>query len=60
MRSGFYHLDTGSDEVRITEIAPAPYATSLAGFNDGRVDPAGRLWASLLQRLIQSPHGGVG
>lgn len=48
MRSGFYHLDTGSDEVRITEIAAAPYDTSLARFNDGRVDPAGRFWVGTI------------
>lgn len=48
MRSGFYHLDTGSDEVRITEIAAAPYDTSLARFNDGRVDPGGRFWVGTI------------
>jgi sugar lactone lactonase YvrE len=48
MRSGFYHLDTGSDEVRITEIAAAPYDTSVARFNDGRVDPAGRFWVGTI------------
>lgn len=45
-RSGFVHLDTVSGEV--TPIAPAPYDTSVARFNDGRVDSAGRFWVGTI------------
>nr|WP_315399722.1 SMP-30/gluconolactonase/LRE family protein [uncultured Duganella sp.] len=55
MRSGFYHLDTGADEVRITEIAAAPYDTSVARFNDGRVDPAGRFWVGTIYEPRDRP-----
>lgn len=46
LRRGFVHLDTASGEV--ADIAPAPYDTTLARFNDGRVDPAGRFWAGTI------------
>lgn len=55
MRSGFYHLDTGADEVRVTEIAAAPYDTSVARFNDGRVDPAGRFWVGTIYEPRDRP-----
>lgn len=55
MRGGFYHLDTGADDVRITEIAPAPYDTSVARFNDGRVDPAGRFWVGTIYEPRDRP-----
>lgn len=45
-RSGFVHLDTVSGEV--TQIAPAPYDTGVARFNDGRVDAAGRFWVGTI------------
>lgn len=45
-RSGFVHLDTVSGEV--TPIAAAPYDTSVARFNDGRVDAAGRFWVGTI------------
>lgn len=45
-RSGFVHLDTVSGEV--TQIAPAPYDTTVARFNDGRVDSAGRFWVGTI------------
>jgi sugar lactone lactonase YvrE len=41
-RSGLVHLDTNDGTV--TPIAAAPYDTTTARFNDGRVDPAGRFW----------------
>jgi sugar lactone lactonase YvrE len=46
LREGFAHLDTASGE--ITLIAPAPYDTSVARFNDGRVDGAGRFWVGTI------------
>ena len=46
LRRGFVHLDTASGA--ITDIAPAPYDSALARFNDGRVDPAGRFWAGTI------------
>lgn len=46
LRRGFVHLDTVSGEV--TDLAPAPYDTTRARFNDGRVDPAGRFWAGTI------------
>ncbi|WP_426176525.1 SMP-30/gluconolactonase/LRE family protein [Massilia sp. TWR1-2-2] len=46
LRSGFAHLDTGSGA--LTEIAPAPYDTTLYRFNDGRADAAGRFWVGTL------------
>jgi sugar lactone lactonase YvrE len=42
LRSGLVHLDT--DDGSVVPIAAAPYDTSTARFNDGRVDPAGRFW----------------
>jgi len=55
MRSGFAHLDTGSDEVRLTEIAAAPYDTAVARFNDGHVDPAGRFWVGTIYEPRDKP-----
>ncbi|MES2019328.1 MAG: SMP-30/gluconolactonase/LRE family protein [Pseudomonadota bacterium] len=46
LREGFVHLDTASGNV--TLIAPAPYDTAVARFNDGRVDAAGRFWAGTI------------
>ncbi|PWF40531.1 SMP-30/gluconolactonase/LRE family protein [Massilia glaciei] len=45
-RAGLVHLDTGDGSVTgsVTEIAPAPYDTATARFNDGRTDAAGRFW----------------
>jgi sugar lactone lactonase YvrE len=42
LRTGLVHLNTIDGTV--TPIAHAPYDTSTARFNDGRVDPAGRFW----------------
>jgi sugar lactone lactonase YvrE len=55
MRSGFAHLDTASDEVRLTEIAAAPYDTAVARFNDGHVDPAGRFWVGTIYEPRDKP-----
>jgi sugar lactone lactonase YvrE len=55
MRGGFAHLDTGSDEVRLTEIAAAPYDTAVARFNDGHVDPAGRFWVGTIYEPRDKP-----
>jgi sugar lactone lactonase YvrE len=53
LRSGFAHLDTASGE--ITPIAAAPYDTSVARFNDGRVDPAGRFWCGTIYEPRDKP-----
>ena len=53
LRSGFVHLDTASGAV--TAIAPAPYDTRTARFNDGRVDPAGRFWVGTLYEPRDKP-----
>lgn len=55
MRSGFAHLDTGSDEVRLTEIVAAPYDQSITRFNDGHVDPAGRFWVGTIYEPRDKP-----
>ena len=55
MRSGFAHLDTSSDEVRLTEIAAAPYDTAVARFNDGHVDGAGRFWVGTIYEPRDKP-----
>jgi sugar lactone lactonase YvrE len=55
MRSGFAHLDTGSDEVRLTGIAAAPYDTAVARFNDGHVDGAGRFWVGTIYEPRDKP-----
>ena len=46
LRRGFVHLDTGTGAV--TDIAPAPYDTATARFNDGCVDAAGRFWVGTI------------
>ena len=53
LRSGFVHLDTASGEV--TPIAPAPYDTAVARFNDGRVDSAGRFWVGTIYEPRDKP-----
>lgn len=53
LRSGFVHLDTASGAV--IAIAPAPYDTGTARFNDGRVDPAGRFWVGTLYEPRDKP-----
>lgn len=55
MRSGFAHLDTGSDEVRLTDIAAAPYDTAITRFNDGHVDGAGRFWVGTIYEPRDKP-----
>ena len=55
MRGGFAHLDTTSDEVRLTEIAAAPYDTAVARFNDGHVDGAGRFWVGTIYEPRDKP-----
>ena len=52
-RSGFVHLDTGSGEV--SPIAPAPYDTAIARFNDGCVDGAGRFWVGTIYEPRDQP-----
>lgn len=39
-RDGLWRFDEG----RLTPLAPAPYDSTRLRFNDGKVDPAGRLW----------------
>jgi len=46
LREGLFHFDSANGIV--TPIAPAPYDTALARFNDGRVDAAGRFWTGTL------------
>lgn len=41
-RDGLWSLDTGSGAQAL--IAPPPYDAARLRFNDGKVDPAGRLW----------------
>lgn len=53
LRSGFVHLDTGSGAV--TTIAAAPFDTSKARFNDGKVDAAGRFWAGTIYEPRNAP-----
>ncbi|MBV8122643.1 MAG: SMP-30/gluconolactonase/LRE family protein, partial [Paucibacter sp.] len=48
MRSGFAHLDTSSDEVRLSMIAPASYDQSTTRYNDGRADAHGRFWCGTI------------
>jgi sugar lactone lactonase YvrE len=55
MRNGFAHLDTSSEEVRLTEIAAAPYDTAVARFNDGHVDGAGRFWVGTIYEPRDKP-----
>jgi sugar lactone lactonase YvrE len=55
MRGGFAHLDTSSNEVRLTEIAAAPYDTAVARFNDGHVDGAGRFWVGTIYEPRDKP-----
>lgn len=46
MRSGLAWFDPNSGA--LTPIAAAPYDTATLRFNDGRCDPAGRLWVGTL------------
>lgn len=55
MRGGFAHLDTGSDDVRLTDVAAAPYDTAVARFNDGHVDGAGRFWVGTIYEPRDKP-----
>ncbi|NRR33212.1 SMP-30/gluconolactonase/LRE family protein [Oxalobacteraceae bacterium] len=48
LRRGFVHLDTSTDEIRLDDIAPAPYDTATTRFNDGRADAAGRFWVGTI------------
>jgi sugar lactone lactonase YvrE len=52
-RAGFVHLDTASGETAL--IAPAPYDTAIARFNDGRVDAAGRFWVGTIYEPRDKP-----
>ena len=53
LRSGFVHLDT--QDGAVTPIAPAPYDTATARFNDGKVDPAGRFWVGTIYEPRDQP-----
>lgn len=55
MRSGFAHLDTSSDDVKLTEIVAAPYDQKITRFNDGHVDPAGRFWVGTIYEPRDKP-----
>jgi len=55
MRSGFAHLDTSSDEVKLSAIVDAPYDQSITRFNDGHVDPAGRFWVGTIYEPRDKP-----
>jgi len=48
MRSGFAQLDTSSDDVKLTMIAPASYDQSTTRYNDGRADAHGRFWCGTI------------
>jgi len=54
-RNGVLHLDTASDVVRTTLIAPAPYDTAVTRFNDGKVDGAGRYWIGTIYEPRDKP-----
>ena len=54
-RNGVLHLDTSSDQVRTTMIAPAPYDTAITRFNDGKVDGAGRYWIGTIYEPRDKP-----
>lgn len=55
MRSGIFHLNTESG--RISQLAAAPYDTSIQRFNDGRCDAQGRLWVGTIHEPRNGPHG---
>lgn len=54
-RAGVLHLDTATDDVRTTMIAPAPYDTAITRFNDGKVDGAGRYWIGTIYEPRDRP-----
>lgn len=57
MRSGLAFLHT-ADGI-LTPLADAPYAPSRMRFNDGRCDPAGRLWTGTLYEPRDQPAGSL-
>jgi sugar lactone lactonase YvrE len=57
MREGFARFNpaTGS----FTPLAVAPYDTAKARFNDGKVDPAGRLWVGTMYEPKDAPKAAM-
>ena len=53
LRSAIVHFDPVDGSV--TPLVDAPYDTSRERFNDGKVDPAGRLWVGTIYEPRQPP-----
>ena len=57
LRDGLWHFDPASPARR--ELAPAPYDTAEARFNDGKCDPAGRFWVGTLDEPRRPDHASL-
>ncbi|MEO8838799.1 MAG: SMP-30/gluconolactonase/LRE family protein [Herbaspirillum sp.] len=53
LRTGIVHLDPGSGAIE--PLLSAPYDQQAERFNDGRCDPAGRLWVGSLREQRDGP-----
>lgn len=54
-RAGVLLLDTGSEQLRTSVIAAAPYDSAITRFNDGKVDGAGRFWIGTIYEPRDKP-----
>ncbi|MBL8325912.1 MAG: SMP-30/gluconolactonase/LRE family protein [Rubrivivax sp.] len=57
MRDGLFRFDPGSG--RRTPVAAAPYDPAEQRFNDGKADPAGRLWVSTIFEPRTAPRAAL-
>lgn len=57
-RSGFWHFEPGSGACRRIGKAP-PYDPARERFNDGKADPAGRMWCGTLYEPRQPPNAAL-
>jgi sugar lactone lactonase YvrE len=57
LRDGIYRLR--SWEAALEQLAAAQHDTAKARFNDGKADPAGRLWAGTLHEPRDAPLAGL-
>lgn len=57
LRTGLVHFDPADGAVRV--LAPAPYDPTQERFNDGKVDPAGRLWIGTIYEPRRPPLASV-